>query len=888
MVNAKAIKSFTKTVTALGLLAIFWAAALCVPASAAETFSVVDTIVPIMSVPGGEYTIGEEYGEVEGEDVKGVVVYGNRLEVRPIADEALQSFSSAWVELVFEGRALGYIEKKGLVSFPEYQELQGDFLVKTDDLKLLLLPGKDEKRYDLSSRGFFLARGEVVNVRGENETGGKQWLLLSFSTNWETGDGGVGERYAWALAEDLIALSSYKPDPSKIDEALLPTKTRYYRYGSDGHADFIPVTETAQFLKNGFVIDPKPLIRQWLAVDDMADYYGETGEFEADFITTDMFLHSFHLIFDHMLQKFERTYLAPSLDDSMKQASDALEKMASQLNENTYNTAQDMFSVIRALLQEEPSSVKLSPRAAKEVQRVLAANEMGEFSEITGKKFDYTQCLPRGHYTVLPGLDRYFRAMSYASSAELDLFDRKGALIPENVTAAALISMVLESIGERWDAFEDPIGFLIGAPNAGGSQVYRKLAAKHIGSADDAQSLKNLSDAKKLAILADDIKATVPGPLIQAAPGGDNPEEGQARQESDFTDRAPVFRISSKRFTYDAYVFNQLTSPRVGTDANLRNLPKGTDVMAVLGSNAATRLTKEDGDVKNYARNLSDLKAKVDEHLSEDTVYARWLSALKSSFEDSGAPQFFYRSPAWQWKKLITASASWAELKHDTVLYAEQFFAEGGGAAGWIAGPFEPPLPRGYVEPDPQTFAALLNAAARMKAFIEKFKIEDLKKAWDEEGMTYAAKLDKFSELLETARSIAEKQVAGETLTMQDYASIKEMARSFDGELLLPGGAYILMDAEDQLKMALIVDVASDYFDGRVLEVGTGTPHAVHVFVNDASGGARITRGYMFSYYEFESEKRWTDEEWKKLVYDEDRAEELEGYHPTWWKELSK
>ena len=884
MVNIMTTKGYKKMAVLL-LLAVFWAMCMCAPALAAETVSVVNDILPIMSAPGKDYTIDEE-GYVRGDDIEGVVVYGNRLEVRPIANTKLKNFSSAWVELLSpEGEMLGYIEKKGLESFPKYKELQGSFMMKRDDPKLLLLPGKDEKRYDLSSWGFTLAKGEVVNVRGESEAEGKKWLLLSFNTQLESG--GVGERYLWALADDLTNLSDYKPDPSKIDTALLPSKMRT-------DADFFPVTDEfrTKLLKNGFAIDSKPLIREWgINVDDMADYYLETGSSEADFITTDIFLHSFHLIFDHMLQKFERTYLAPRLADSMKDALDVLGNMIPpQPNEAAHAIAQDMFSVVSALLLEDPSSAKMSPRAAKEVQRVLAANEMSEVSEITGKKFDYTQCLPRGHYTITPELERYFRAMSYAGSAELNLFDDKGAFIPENIAAAAFVCMAIDTIGESqsdsWEAFEEPIEFLIGAPNTGGSQIYRKLVGKHIGPISHAQSMENLADTTKLAALAEDIKTTVPGPLIQAAPGGDDDN-----QDGDFTNRAPVFRISSKRFVYDAYVFNQLTSPRVGTDANPRNIPKGTDVMAVLDSEAATRLAKKDDDIENYTKNLGILKSEVNEYLSADTVYARWLNALKSSFENSGATQFFYRSPAWQWKKLVTASASWAELKHDTILYAEQSGAElGGGGDDWKAGEFDPPLPRGYVEPAPQTFSALLNATARMKEFIEKYKIEDLQETWDEkEGLTYAAKLDTFSKLLETARSIAEKEVSGEALTQEEYASIKSLARSFDTSLLLPGGWDVRgLEAAELLKMALIADVASDYFSGKVLEAAIGTPRRIYVFVDDTSGGARITRGYMFSYYEFESEKRWTDDDWKKMVYDEDQAEELKGYHPTWWDELDK
>jgi hypothetical protein len=91
--------------------------------------------------------------------------------------------------------------------------------------------------------------------------------------------------------------------------------------------------------------------------------------------------------------------------------------------------------------------------------------------------------------------------------------------------------------------------------------------------------------------------------------------------------------------------------------------------------------------------------------------------------------------------------------------------------------------------------------------------------------------------------------------------------------------------------MALIADVATNGWDKTALEAATGTPRKIYIFVNDKSGGARIARGFVYSYYEFErplSEGRMTDEEWKKIVYDESRAKELEKFRPAWYGELEK
>ena len=78
--------------------------------------------------------------------------------------------------------------------------------------------------------------------------------------------------------------------------------------------------------------------------------------------------------------------------------------------------------------------------------------------------------------------------------------------------------------------------------------------------------------------------------------------------------------------------------------------------------------------------------------------------------------------------------------------------------------------------------------------------------------------------------------------------------------------------------------MAWDYLAGRALMVGVGAPRYLYVFVNDRWGGPRVTRGAVFSFYAFDrplAEGRLTDEEWKKMVYEEDAAA-LDRLRPQW------
>jgi hypothetical protein len=837
-------------------------------------YMVIAEILPIMKTKGGKFVVtdidGIKYLEYN-EGIEGAAVFGNKLYLRPEA---------GWFALLSpeDGKVLGYIPADGVEPFPDFEPTNGAlYMVARDNPELSLVRDSNKPPFG----NFALLKGEIVPSLGRRD--GK--VILSFSTL--DGEEGVGGRFVWADEKDLIALASYQPNNKKADRNLIPSVRRLSAYGNENEKiEELPKQFVDSLEKRAFLIDDKPLIlKHGVFVDDMADLYQATKDYEADFITTDIFLHSFHLLFDQMLQKFERTYMAPKLAENLTEIIGFLDTARKHIEkdgftEQGFNIAYEMLTVTRVLLSEKPNTSGLSSRAKGEINKIVAASVM-ENSEITAQKIDYSLFKPRGHYTLTPEFERYFLAVSYLGLAELQLRDKDENLIMPNIAAAAVISLALDAHIKTWEKFENSMNFLVGVPNAGDPKLFREIVRNCLGG-KGMDSWKLLNNDTELSKLAMNIMENVPGPKIQSVVGID-------KEGSDFENRDVVFRISPKRFTYDAYIMNWLTSPRVGTDEKPRNLPKGTDVMAVFGSSIANALSKSDYDVKNYETNLLKLKDEVAGYLAkENTVYASWLEAFRAGFDDSGSEQFFYRNAGWQWKKLATNLASWAELKRDTILYAEQSMAEMGDGGDWYAGRFEPPQPRGYVEPDPQFFTAMLNATNFLLSFIKEYGVESND---DEDEVLYSERLGKFSEMLTTMKNIAQKQVAKETLSPLEYAAIKETARAFDDKLLLPvHSAVFNLDEGELRKMAIIADVATDGLFGRVLEVGVGVPRAIYVFANDQSGGARVTKGYVFSYYEFEHpvSKRMTDEEWRAIVYDPARAEELEKFRPSWHEEYKK
>jgi hypothetical protein len=68
---------------------------------------------------------------------------------------------------------------------------------------------------------------------------------------------------------------------------------------------------------------------------------------------------------------------------------------------------------------------------------------------------------------------------------------------------------------------------------------------------------------------------------------------------------------------------------------------------------------------------------------------------------DKSKPFYFSQSDNWNKKNLLTSSASWAELRHDTILYVKQSYGEKAGKGPgptWVIDRVKRPI--SYVEPN--------------------------------------------------------------------------------------------------------------------------------------------------------------------------------------------
>ncbi|MBK8902589.1 MAG: DUF3160 domain-containing protein [Anaerolineaceae bacterium] len=634
---------------------------------------------------------------------------------------------------------------------------------------------------------------------------------------------------------------------------------------------------------DGFVVSPG-VEKEFFTVYEQARYANVPT-----FITSDSLLHVYHLLFDKVLRTAERQAFIPllrELNQAMLAQTDAQYQalqgtewedaalrtvafigVGSQLLDPTIEVpayAQELVDAELALI-EEASGIMQSP--------LFPGLEFGE---------DYTQYIPRGHYTISEELTAYFKSMMWYGRMTFRLKTDNPDVGRAETRAALLLVHALRTAQvngqpalQAWLDLYNPTVFFVGRSDDLTAFQYLEVIDDIYGTTPDLATIADESQLDAFIEAANELPPPqILGLVISV---GDDVEE-----------TTKGFRFMGQRFVPDAYIFRQLIYRNVGTPANPRMLPKGLDVMAAMGSDRAYAILEELGETEyaNYPEQMDKMQTWVDGLTTEEwteTLYTTWLYTFEPLLAEPGEgyPQFM-QSQAWLDKQLNTSLGSWAELKHDTILYAKQVYAELGGGGGAPV-----PLPaRGYVEPVPEFFARL---EALTTMTLEGLQEREL---LDEQDLNSLMRLQSLAAALQV---MAEKELRGEPLTEEEH----NLIRFYGGELehLTMAAAdrededpfaQPIMDEEPQA--AVIADVATapdPDGDGNpnpvVLEEAVGRINEIYAVVplinDDGTIQLQVAKGGVFAYYEFTwpADDRLTDEKWRTML-DEGEAPPL----PEW------
>ncbi|NLK46815.1 MAG: DUF3160 domain-containing protein [Treponema sp.] len=648
------------------------------------------------------------------------------------------------------------------------------------------------------------------------------------------------------------------------------------------------------------------------------------------FITTDLFAHTQHLIFDEMLQHIEETafkdklinicdsYIA-KLSDLYEQTIDTAEnigkKNTDSVAENSIVISSDetiekailYFKTARALLELAPKKEINEPEKAvdrfavfakypesvkKEIELMesasgLAYSSVFSFSDGTKYKEDYSQYKPRGHYTKNERLKSYFRAMMWFGRINFSIADPNSLKNEQNkrlsesqilalrmTPIAILITDITskdEHLFETWRNLFEPITALIGKSD--------DLSFLEVIPLWQEQNVSNvttwITDTKNIIKFAETARNKLEPPAIA---GNSlfyaNQYEGNQTDAKNIK-QAMGWRLFGQRFTYDSWIHHKVSAPRLIT----REMVSGLDIMKALGSNTADLYLRDEYDkhpnLKSTLNEFEEFFAKKDETFWTNNYYNMVLfeAAAQSRFEP-GSGFYFTETPKWAIKAMLSSHGTWAELRHDTLLYVKQSYSEKGGNGDCEPTYRAEKLPQTvhYIEPNIPFFQGYKLANILLKQTYQRFGLLD---------NNAESTLNALNEIADKALQIATLELNDQPVPEEQLAWIPTIPAEFAKHIMIYQSHFGYSDSNDQFKMAVIADVFTNAEIGLVLETGVGIPYRIYVALNDGQGGKRIAVGYTFSYFEFPHpmDDRLTDEIWRETVYS---GQSLEAFKPFW------
>ncbi|HOC21440.1 MAG TPA: DUF3160 domain-containing protein [Anaerolineae bacterium] len=683
-------------------------------------------------------------------------------------------------------------------------------------------------------------------------------------------------------AKSLFAPYAPQPvssSPSLTQPAIAPDLSNVYV------PTVLSAEQRARLARDGVVGSPGAQEKEFFTLYEKARYANVPI-----FITSDSLLHVYHLMFDKTLRTAETEYFYPLLKTLNRALITEVDAQYQQLRGGPWEDAALRTVAFVAVAGKAadpgfPVPAYAAELAEAELALIQAADGIWPSPLFPGLQFgeDYTQYIPRGHYTLSEDLSAYFKSMMWYGRMTFRLQTQDPAIGEAETRSALLLVRALRNTQvesrpalDVWADLYDPTAFLVGRSDDLTVLDYIPVIDAVYGKNPPLTTLADDAKLREFIAAAD----ALPSPRILGLVIAVTDDETQVTKG---------LRFMGQRFVPDSYIFRQLIYRNVGTLSDRRGLPKGLDILAAMGSERAYELldAMDETHYANYVSQMEKMRAWTGSLTVEDwteTVYNAWLYTFYPLLEKP-APQTpsFMQSTAWQDKQLHTSLGSWAELRHDTILYAKQIYAELGG--DWMPTPPDPLPARGYVEPVPEFYARLAALAAMTRDGLASRSLL---------GAQDADSLSRIEELALALKQMAEKELAGIPLTAEEHERIRYYGGELEHLVIASAdqpenasGAMPYMEEEPQV--AVIADVATDpdpqgigIPQPVVLEVAVGRVNDLHVVVplieDDGSIRLEVAKGGIFSYYEFPwpAEDRLTDEKWRALLDDNAAPEQPE------------
>lgn len=740
---------------------------------------------------------------------------------------------------------------------------------------------------------------QVTNPLGQIEAGAGDRVFAT--------DDSPPIEHARRLADRFVDL--YEPVPYTTDAQVPPSAFPLDISKAPNAASFERAIDLdldePRLRQNGFVVLPLPrLIDEGEVVekDDLRGVYD--GLENADlpvFVTVDSVLHSLHVSFERILADVETRVLSSDLAVVLERLERGLStRFAEATGEEQEGVRRAWLFVAVGRRLLDPS-VTVAEEIAAEViatEQLVVAHAESAMLPVFGYREDFTQYRPRGHYTASETLERYFRAMMWCGRITFHAVggDPHGPAQRFRVSEAEARRQTIGAIeltrlfttdselSSRWERIETVTAFFVGEADDLGLPEYRVTVARVLGNLPSRALLSPVTQRDFLADLAQFGR-----PAMHSGDAATTDPDPARLAEA--LDAEVGFRLFGQRLVADGFVLQQLCYPAVGrahpgnesftavdTPAGrVRGFVRGLDVAAALGSERALTILEREGDTaygttpegrdRTYHSALAEVRADLSalpERAWRANLYWSRLALVDAALaERGGGYPSFMQTDAWRDQALSTALAAWAQLRHETLLYAKQSQTMWGGAD-------VPPGFQGLVEPAPEVYARALETVRMLRAGLESLDVPL--------GRDTALAFGRFDDTLLQLLRISEKQLRNEPLTSQDQQSLKGMGNRLRPPV--PNARRSGIKATDPT--SVIADVHTEPNSGQVLEVASGHVDLIVVAYPLPDGTHVLVAGPVLSYHEFKSDTRLTDAEWRA------RLEAGEAPRPQWTRSFRR
>ncbi len=703
-------------------------------------------------------------------------------------------------------------------------------------------------------------------------------------------------------ATPLSQVPNYLASKAKYGLLLSPTQEKYL----DENRFLLLSSDQVPFFGSGLNFD------QWLTDADLmggGSIYIRKPE-DAVLVTPDTVLHTYHKYFELTLEELEQHDLSQALGEFLVGLHNNLIKatknsqgeiktryqnleaqiiLARILFENKNSAKPDFFSTpdeelkyteadktIDSLNNANKLLLKYANELTPELiisiktdlKEIYAAKNVGAsplFTQYDEQiKTDYTQFTPRSHYAKNSTLRAYFRTMIYLGRSSYLLHSDLGLADTNLLVKQMAIKNNSTSPLESWQKITNITDFYAGQSDDLTYPEWQEYIKSILGaninsdtdltSKDNIAKLKtNLNKLRKPKILSDVIID----------------ENIAARDKAGLLNQALSFRVFGQKFSFDASILNDLTAGQEKTEVKLPSTPSALFIPAALGDLRAKKdvsefLKRSGGfDSEAILSFISKLEQKktalksVSESDWYESLGSSWLYVLGALTHNYGVNYPLYmQSRSFLDKQIQSFLGSYAELKHDTLLYAKQSYAELG--AGGEDQPI-PPVVKGFVEPNLEfwnRFNRLIKRTEQLFTDNNLFKNQSAKD-----------RLDQFQVISLFYTKLANEELRGQTISADDYETLRTTKLLFMAEPF-----ESINPTETSGQTALIADIHTDMVQGQILYEATAKPYLMLAIVGNENS-PRVVAGLAYNHYELTDKvgQRLTDENWRNRVYGDNR-----------------